>query len=460
MAPQNDIRAGGERSDHWLNLLFPKPAIFISYAREDAELAVSLLERLEKAGFDVYLDKEKTLAGEQFLAVIVHSLRRCDAVLALLSARSAESEWCQAELYYAHALRRTIVPVRLDESQALDIPAPLALLQREIQYMPLAGGSQAVLTAVEQRFSVVRRRSHWQWARRVLLMVSVISLLAWGLHSGFSMVLRAFEHARLISRIEHSQEVLRSDVLDSTVRKFEGDEALRSRLLAAGEDRERPIHARLNARIIAAELGSPEKRWYLESLKWSNSSLRNAKLNEVTFRTGSINGVGFSDVSFGGVFLNRGPDFSIGRTTFTRCRFHGGEFAHTTVIDTDFINCLFYGTALDLSAFGAVRFTSKSDDPNSHVITDGTVTFFERAVIVNCVEAPKPGVLDFGGPENEVKFTKVVFESCRFRGFIRPEWFVGCSLNRCTFPPSLSNSKLEQGGNFLTACSELDENCP
>ena len=100
----------------------------------------------------------------------------------------------------------------------------------------------------------------------------------------------------------------------------------------------------------------------------------------------------------GGVIWNLGPDFSMSASAFTRCRFHGDEFAKTNVIDTDFINCLFYGTALDISAFGAVRFTSKSDDPESSVITDGTVTAFERAVIVNCVELPKAGVLDFSGP--------------------------------------------------------------
>src|SRR5205823_7245260 len=126
------------KSRRWLSLLFPRPRIFINYAREDLEVAMSLLTPLEKAGFDVYLDKEKTLAGEQFLGVIVRHLQRCDAVLALLSPHSAQSEWCHAELYYAYALQRTIVPVRLEERERLDIPAPLMLLQRETQYVSLS----------------------------------------------------------------------------------------------------------------------------------------------------------------------------------------------------------------------------------------------------------------------------------------------------------------------------------
>jgi hypothetical protein len=307
---------------------------------------MSMLTPLEKAGFDVYLDREKTLAGEQFLAVIVRHLRRCDAVLAFLSVHSAQSEWCHAELYYAYALQRTVVPVRLDESETLNIPAPLTLLQRETQYVSLSGGGDNVLGAVERRFRVVRRRSRWQWTRRAFLVLAAVSFLAWGLHSGFSMLLRGFDRTRLISRIERSQEVLRN----LTLTKFQGDERLRSNLLAMAEDRERPIHTRLNARIIASALGNREKRWYLNSLKWNQSSLGNAELSDVTFQTGVINHVKFDDVSFGGVTWNPGPDLSVGSCHFTRCRFYGGEFARTNVVDVDFTNCLFYGTELDRSA--------------------------------------------------------------------------------------------------------------
>jgi hypothetical protein len=137
-----------------------------------------------------------------------------------------------------------------------------------------------------------------------------------------------------------------------------------------------------------------------------------------------------------------------------------GQFDRTTAIDTDFINCLFYGTEVELSGFGAVRFSSKQDNPDSPVITDGTVTAFESAVITNCVEPPAPGVLDFGGPQNEVKFTNVVFESCRFRGFIRPEWFASCSFNRCIFPKTLALAQIEKAGNSLTESTQLEENAP
>lgn len=68
--------------------------------------------------------------------------------------------------------------------------------------------------------------------------------------------------------------------------------------------------------------------------------------------------------------------------------------------------------------------------------------------------------MDFRGPENEVMFTGVVFESCRFRGLIRPSWFAKCSFNRCTFPSSLQLEELIKSGSSVTECSHLDEGCP
>src|SRR5207237_6618024 len=102
----------------------------------------------------------------------------------------AQSEMCHGELYYAYALQRTIVPARMEERQTFDIPAPLKPLQRETQYVSLSGRGDNVLGAVERRFRVVRRRSRWQWARRAFLVLAAVSFLAWGLHSGFSMLLR------------------------------------------------------------------------------------------------------------------------------------------------------------------------------------------------------------------------------------------------------------------------------
>jgi len=446
----------------WLRRFFPKPQVFISYAREDATVAQWLFQELENIGFAVYLDTRGTLAGEQFLAVITEHLRRCDAVLAIVSEHSSKSAWCQAELYYAHALRRAIMPIRIEPDQQIAMPAPLDLLQRETQYVPLQKEEDRwmVVRAVQQRFRVVRRRVQLRWARRVVAALTVAGLLTWGLHSELSNILRERERGALVSRIERAQAVLRREVMEPQIERFKDDGPLRSRLLLIAEDRERPIHTRLNARIIAAGLGSRPKRWYLETLIWSNSAFRSGELTDVTFRSGMVSHVEFEDVAFSGVAWNAGPEFSMGSASFLRCRFHGGQFTHTTVIDSDFTNCLFNGTLLDVTGFGAVRFTSRNETPESEVISDGQVCTFENAIIANCDQPSAPGVLDFRGPKNEVMFTEVVFDSCRFRGLIRSSWFSKCSFTHCTFPTAFALADLEQGGNSATDCTHVDEPCP
>jgi len=81
--------------------LFSKPHLFISYSRTDAALSAYLYDSLTSAGFSVFYDKEKTLIGENFVTEILRQLGRSDAVVALISSRSAVSPWCQAELYHA-----------------------------------------------------------------------------------------------------------------------------------------------------------------------------------------------------------------------------------------------------------------------------------------------------------------------------------------------------------------------
>lgn len=357
----------------WLRSLFPRARIFISYAREDVVIGEWLFGELRSMGFAVYLDTRGTLAGERFLTVIVDHLHRCDAVLALVSEDSSRSEWCQAELYYAHALHRTILPIRINPQRKIESPAPLDLLQRETQFVALETEEdrKRVVGAVRERFRVVRRRAHLRWARRTATVLSLACLLAWGLHSGFSNLLRERQRQLLISRIEKSNVVLRRDVAEPQITRFKDDARLRSRLLVIAEDRERPMHTRLNAHILAAGMGSRPKRWYLESLAWSNAVFQSGELTDVTFRSGTVNAVELEDVTFSGVVWNQGPDFTMGNAKFLRCRFHGGQFTRTTVIDSDFVNSTFTGTSLDVTGFGAVRFESRDTSPNSDVITDG-----------------------------------------------------------------------------------------
>ena len=274
---------------------------------------------LEKRGFAVYFDTRGTLVGEQFLTVIIDHLRQCDAVLGLISAHSSASAWCQAELYYAHALRRVIVPIRLCAGEKIALRTPLDLLQRERQFVPLERDEDRwlVLRAMEERFRVVAMRARWRWTRRSAAIVVIAGLFAWSLHSGFAQLLREHDRRALLSRIDRSQAVLRTDVVEPQIEQFKDDVSLLERLLTVADDRERPMHARLNARILGAAIGSRPRRWYLENLVWSNSIFRSGELTDVTFRTGSLNAVELDDVTLSGVVWNEGPGRASQTAAFT-----------------------------------------------------------------------------------------------------------------------------------------------
>ncbi len=65
--------------------------------------------------------------------------------------------------------------------------------------------------------------------------------------------------------------------------------------------------------------------------------------------------------------------------------------------------------------------------------------------------------MDLSNPVEEVQFRDVVFTGVRFRGRMRPEWFVNCSFDRCTLPSTLPLDALEKGGSHVTDSQWADE---
>jgi hypothetical protein len=121
--------------------------IFISYAREDREIAGRLAGALEAAGWSVWWDS-KLRAGTPFDRVIERELDAAASVIVLWSEHSAASEWVQHEATAA-ADRGVLVPARIDEARL-----PLAF--RRHQAADLIGwegdsrhpGYKAILEAV------------------------------------------------------------------------------------------------------------------------------------------------------------------------------------------------------------------------------------------------------------------------------------------------------------------------
>ena len=89
--------------------------VFISYAREDADIAGRFAEAFQAAGLSVWWD-DALRSGEAFDESIERALREAGAVVVLWSASSVASRWVRAEATQADR-SRTLVPVTIEPCQ-------------------------------------------------------------------------------------------------------------------------------------------------------------------------------------------------------------------------------------------------------------------------------------------------------------------------------------------------------
>ncbi len=102
--------------------------VFISYAREDIEVARKLRADIEKAGIKTWLDKEYLLPGQKWRTVIRKEIRECSHFLALLSSKSLSTRgFVQKELKMALDMLGEfpddeifVIPVRIEECEPED----------------------------------------------------------------------------------------------------------------------------------------------------------------------------------------------------------------------------------------------------------------------------------------------------------------------------------------------------
>src|SRR5262245_26005785 len=96
--------------------------VFISYAREDRDAVEVLRRDIEKSRHDTWMDEELD-GGESWWATILEQIRGCQAFVFVVSPDSLTSRACRAELDYALALHRPLLPVmvrQVDLQQAAD----------------------------------------------------------------------------------------------------------------------------------------------------------------------------------------------------------------------------------------------------------------------------------------------------------------------------------------------------
>jgi len=101
-----------------------QPDIFLSYNREDAEVARRFADAFAADGFDVWWD-QALRSGEAYDKVTEAALRGAKAVVVLWSPRSVDSRWVRAEATIAER-GGTLVPARIEPC---DLPVMFELTQ-------------------------------------------------------------------------------------------------------------------------------------------------------------------------------------------------------------------------------------------------------------------------------------------------------------------------------------------
>lgn len=462
-SPRRPLRAGMrkwlDRASEWL-----KPSLFISYAREDRELAEGLYAAVAARGFAPFLDTADTLTGERFEDVIIDRIRRADGVIAVLSTDAASSAWCQAELTQAHARNVPVVPVQRG-NEPVTLPGPLGWVHR-LHRATIQGTDDqaAVFERIAADVRAARSRRRRRIVRALFLAAGSIAIVgagvAWAFR-GLNALTREQARTEVMDTVTRAPRALPQERVASLAAPLLDDGPLRQRLDAVRGSPERSDITRLNALVVENALTTsrdPRNRWYVKDVDWTGASLRAARLSAMTFQTGSLRQLRFDDTYFAGVIWT--SNVRLSGLRFLRSRFDGGAMFGPEATDVEFVNSHFTGTHLTLERFSHTRFASQVSDPRPGLITD-EVGSFTNAVIERCVPAPDPGVVNLDTPGSQVVFEGIVFQDVRFRGAFPPEMFKSCSFQHCTLPPQLTAEALERHRNNVSDSLWVDSDpCP
>ena len=93
------------------------PTLFISYSREDSELAQRLADDLRAADYSVWVDVSGLRGGQEWVREIDKAVRGCDTFILIISPDSMASKWVANETILAQNLEKRIVPVMWRETE-------------------------------------------------------------------------------------------------------------------------------------------------------------------------------------------------------------------------------------------------------------------------------------------------------------------------------------------------------
>ena len=120
--------------------------IFLSYCRRDTEFVLKLKNDVEKLGYTTWMDNQQIAGGDQWESEIEESIEKSKIFLVVVSRESNASNWVRRETIRAEHLKKTRIPILLNDE------LPLRLL--DLQYVdfrgPYEGGFSTLCPLMEK----------------------------------------------------------------------------------------------------------------------------------------------------------------------------------------------------------------------------------------------------------------------------------------------------------------------
>ena len=112
--------------------LSPRVEVFLSHSCDDLQHVALVKRQIEALGVDVYLAEHDLRPGTSIAAKVQEAIKRCHAVVVLITGNSIDSAFVQQEVGIARAFDKPIVPI---VEKGVDV-SRLGIL-REVEYLEL-----------------------------------------------------------------------------------------------------------------------------------------------------------------------------------------------------------------------------------------------------------------------------------------------------------------------------------
>jgi len=115
-------------------------AIFVSYASQDAAIAATVVEALERSGVACWIAPRDVTPGAFYADAIVHAIDATKATVLILSRHAGDSQHVLREVERAASKRHPVVSLRIDQAP---LPAGLEYFLNTSQWLDASGGDIA-----------------------------------------------------------------------------------------------------------------------------------------------------------------------------------------------------------------------------------------------------------------------------------------------------------------------------